>query len=421
MNTIFAGKCWVLALLYPFLMLGAWNVKGQYVMDGPILSCPGSEQEPHTVVTLPQAMLEIMPQPSTTSQSTLVVNYTGFPPQARQAFQYAVNIWQSILVSPVPIRINADWASLEANTLGSAGAATLYRDFAGSTRTGTWYPVALAERLAGEELNPVQEPDIVAIFNSNINWYYGTDGNTPSGQYNLVSVVLHEIAHGLGFFSSFTIEGNAGFGGEQNFPFIYDTFIEDRSQQRLVDMALFPNGSARLATALTSDNLFFDAPVPDGSSRQSLPRLYAPFNFRQGSSISHLDENTYPSGDPNSLMTPRIGRAESVYWPGEVSLSMLTAMGWRTRRPGTEDNPVVLFPNPTNRFLTVDAIFEDNVQNVSILVTDVTGKQMMAASYQGLRKYFVEQLNFGTLPAGLYLITVTTPDETYTQKVMINR
>lgn len=37
------------------------------------------------------------------------------------------------------------------------------------------------------------------MFNSNTNWYYGIDGNPPSTKYDLISTVLHEIGHGLGF------------------------------------------------------------------------------------------------------------------------------------------------------------------------------------------------------------------------------
>jgi len=39
-------------------------------------------------------------------------------------------------------------------------------------------------------------------------WYFGTDANTPAGLIDFVTVVLHEIGHGIGFIGSM----NAGNG-----------------------------------------------------------------------------------------------------------------------------------------------------------------------------------------------------------------
>src|SRR5687767_2211960 len=41
--------------------------------------------------------------------SLFEVEYENFPPEAEAAVQYAVEIWQSLLVSPVPIRVSASW------------------------------------------------------------------------------------------------------------------------------------------------------------------------------------------------------------------------------------------------------------------------------------------------------------------------
>jgi hypothetical protein len=61
-----------------------------------------------------------------------------------------------------------------------------------------------------------------------------------------------------------------------------------------------------------------------------MPRMYAPLSWDQGSSYSHLDENTYPNGDPNSLMTPGINNGEAVHDPGPIARGMFTDMGWTT-------------------------------------------------------------------------------------------
>ena len=133
------------------------------------------------------------------------VTYNGFSPEAKSAFQAAVNVWAVSLTSSVPIKVSANWTPLGAGILGQAGPETFLRDFGGAPRPSTWYPIALANKLAGSDLRPGQ-PDITAEFNSTFgNWYYGTDADTPADQYDLMSVVLHEIGHGLGFVGSMEV------------------------------------------------------------------------------------------------------------------------------------------------------------------------------------------------------------------------
>jgi hypothetical protein len=404
-------------------LLGRVTSYAQISTPGPIMTCPGHAEDMNTLVSMPSGLRENL-QSVGNANSTIIVDYKGFSPQAQEAFQYAINIWQSVLVSPVQIKVNASWEPLESSILGSAGATTLFRDFREALRPNLWYPVALAERLSGRDLNPTNEPDIVALFNSNINWYYGIDGRTPPGQYNLVTVVLHEIAHGLGFFSSFDVENNQGLWGEETgYAFIYDNFIENATSQRLVNPAIFPNPSTTLANQLTSDNLFFNTSSQSSSTgnRAALPRLYAPRVFNRGSSISHLDESRYPPSNENALMTPQIGRAESIYWPGEITLSMFAAMGWRIRTPGTEDTPVTVFPNPVRSTLTIDGFFKNNISQLSITVTDMLGKQLLSSSLMGTRRYFTQQFDMSRFPAGLYIVNIATDQEEFSRRVMVTR
>ena len=97
----------------------------------------------------------------------------------------------------------ATFEPLGANVLGSAGAAAVIRDFTGvglapgPEFTGTWYGAALADKRAGENIANLS-PDIRARFSSDFNFYLGVDTN--HGALNdLVTVVLHELGHGLNF------------------------------------------------------------------------------------------------------------------------------------------------------------------------------------------------------------------------------
>jgi hypothetical protein len=69
----------------------------------------------------------------------------------------------------------------------------------------TWYGSALADKRAGTDKNP-NFPDITAQFSSNFNFYLGLD-NQHGPLNDLVTVLLHEFAHGLNF-QNFITEAN---------------------------------------------------------------------------------------------------------------------------------------------------------------------------------------------------------------------
>ncbi|MEQ9621948.1 CARDB domain-containing protein, partial [Coleofasciculus chthonoplastes] len=261
-----------------------------------------------------------------TQPSTINVNYNGFSTEAQTAFEYAVDIWENLIVSPVPIEIEANWTPLETNVLGSAGANYYYDNFANAAYTNTWYPSALANSLAGSDLDTTAH-DINANFNSNkSNWYFGTDGNTPTGKTDFVSVVLHELGHGLGFSGSMSYDFGTGQGSWWSQPKIYDHFTVNGSGQKLIDT--FPNSSVALGAQLTNDNLFFNGSNAVAANGGTNPKLYAPSIWDSGSSYAHLDEATYGSGNSNALMTPSIAPGEAHHDPGAVTLGIFEDLGW---------------------------------------------------------------------------------------------
>ncbi len=138
------------------------------------------------------------------------------------AFRYAASIWSARLDSAVPIVISAQFASLGPNVLGSAGPRYIMRDFPNAPLTGTWYHAALANKLAGVDLVP-ELHDINANFSADFNFYLGLDNN--HGALNdLVAVLLHEFAHGLGFSQTASLTTGALNGG---FPDHYNTHLLD--------------------------------------------------------------------------------------------------------------------------------------------------------------------------------------------------
>jgi hypothetical protein len=131
--------------------------------------------------------------------------------QRLNLLQRAGDIWGGYLYSDVPIRIQAQFQDFGGDETGlvlaSAGPISVEINFANAPLPGVIYPIALANSLAGVDLNPGSNdinvtiniaPDTDPLLDS---WYYGLDGLAPLDQIDLLDVLLHEIGHGLGMTS----------------------------------------------------------------------------------------------------------------------------------------------------------------------------------------------------------------------------
>ena len=252
------------------------------------------------------------------------MNYQGFTPAARAAFQGAVNYWAATLSTPVTITVDALFGDLGHNQngnliLGGAGPAEFVRDFPGAPLAETWYPIALANRLHGSDLDTANS-DIQAVFTSNpaADFYFGTDNHAPANTISFESVVMHELGHGLGFADSFNDVGGVGSFGLSGFPDVYDRLVVNGAGTHLISLA---QNSTALGAALVSPTYLQGTKTP--KSRAFSPNPYLP-----GSSIAHLDEATFPRGNPNSLMTPAISPGENIATVGPIVLAVFKDLGW---------------------------------------------------------------------------------------------
>ncbi len=273
------------------------------------------------------------------SAATFTVTYTGFTPEAEAAFQRAVDIWSALITSPQTIRINASFSALSAGVLGSAGANRLRGLISGGETT--WYPDPLADKLTNSDLG-VGLSDINATFNSSYtNFYFGLDGIPQAGKIDFVSVVLHEIGHGLGFSGSGrsgsnrapctnTVgEGCWGFvSGLNTIPIIYDRSVQNGSNVSIINTGASANPSTQLHSFITTNNLFFAGSNVKASNSLNPAKLYAPVTYSSGSTYSHFDESTYSAASGNALMTPSISTNEVQQFPGKLGCALLKDLGW---------------------------------------------------------------------------------------------
>ncbi len=400
-------------LLLAFAVLCCFNaLQAQTPMSlkikDPVI-CYAQAQDNLHYIAPPEEFLNRKNNAARTNAATIEVTYVGFEsvPQAQQAFQRAIDIWAALLDSSVPIRIEARWTPLAQGVLGSANYTIAYANFKGAQKLNVFYPVAIAERITGEDMNGEGEADIFANFSSVFDWHFDPDTQPPSGKYDLTTVVLHEIGHGLGFSGTFRVSrtgttdtGSLGLGSS-GAPIIYDIPIETSAGANLIETIAAP--STAFAAPLKSNNLFFDA--PSGRSR-----LYAPATYDPGSSISHLNESTY-NNTPDALMTPFVAAREQHNDPG-LAFEILKDIGWETirinheRLSGTEN-----ITGPYTITANIDA--DNGYKPSSVTLHYSTGAafttvQMMPS---GPTNTFSADIPFSGVGAYEYFISVENEDE----------
>ena len=259
--------------------------------------------------------------------------YNDLPIEVINAVEYAFDQWKLYFSSPIPIRVSVSMDDLGDGVLASASPTGFFWDFNGS-KPFILYPTSLAEKISRSDLNGTLNSDIrIRIMNNDSLWYYGTDGLTPAGKYDFVSVFMHELAHGMGFTGSIrTNEVNEGVWGYYDTqPAVFDIFLYNGLDEQIINETLFKNPSVDLKNQITNDDLFFHSFVNDFNNPDlSHPKLYTPSDFDRGSSIYHLDYDTYPSSGDNALMVHARNTAEAIHIPGPIVVNMMEEMGWKS-------------------------------------------------------------------------------------------
>lgn len=255
------------------------------------------------------------------AKSKFVINYKNFPAWAKRDFQAAADVWATHFSSAVPITIDASWIQIGAfNVLGSARPGSYFSGYDGAPDATLWYPSALANALAGKDLDKKQAEMVIQV-NSDANWNTRNDGLSYPQEFDLQSVFIHEMGHGLGFLSTDSYDPIFGFGRiEKPTPFDAYALVEDG--RRLSDL---PSPSIELGIALRAP-LIWSGALGVAANGGVPPLLYTPKKYEEGSSVSHLDEDTFSQSGENAVMTPNLDAGEIFHQPGALLLAMMEDM-----------------------------------------------------------------------------------------------
>ncbi|MFM2154842.1 MAG: hypothetical protein RL382_743 [Actinomycetota bacterium] len=276
-------------------------------------------------------------------KSTFDVKYNNFPEWAKKEVQASIDVWSANFKSSVVISVDASWGrSSSWGVLGSARPGSFFSAFSGAPDASLWYPSALANALAGRDLDK-KNPEIVIQVNSAASWNSRGDGFPTNNEYDLQSVFLHELGHGLGFLSNDAYDPFFGLGSlDQPTPF--DAYLQTSNGRRLADL---PTPSKELGIALTT-SLVWSGTNGIKANGGIKPKMYTPARYESGSSTSHLDEATFSKAGLDSVMTPSLDPGEIFKEPGPLLLAMMEDM--RNKPPAGVANDLPFSPRNAQAF-----------------------------------------------------------------------
>ena len=247
------------------------------------------------------------------------------PEIARRVFEQSAKTWANAFESNVTIRVHVDWIQLDVDTLGEA----MTTDWVSGERhpklrSDAYYSSAMAAAVSGKDFSSSARGHIHMRFNSPKPWHFDTSEDAPNRKWDLATVALHELAHGLFFTGTIQVRGQNRADYQDGFASRFDQFIAVTAGGSWSKSC---SNTERLG-ALTEEGLMF-------TDRGTNISLFAPPEYKQGSSTYHLDDSRFRgdcerSGIPeekcSDLMTPLLPDGYTQSMIGENTLRILNVM-----------------------------------------------------------------------------------------------
>lgn len=360
--------------------------------------------------------------------STFSFNISGSPAPVGlvAALDNAAQRWSDYLIITQPIKVNI---ILINNSLYPFSGLTIgngRKNFSNAPVNNFIYPTSLANQIAGNELNP-GEYDMDIYVNLYTPFYYGT-GKPANNKMDFITFIMHEIGHGLGFYSDGYVDSNniGSFGnippsalsplttsfpwpGQDSVPTIYDKYIIKASQSNLVGIA--PQNTVELGDSIKHTANYFDGPMYANISNggQAVKLSGGTGTFSIGVDLLHLHSSVC-----NSIMSYCWGLGDTVRKPANLELGILKEIGWNINPlSGINEgfsNEILfsVYPNPSHDYVFFSgSIVKAKIKSIEL--KNILGEKI--AEFESNAGSDVSML-----PKGIYFITLTTTDFQATQK-----
>lgn len=284
-----------------------------------------------------------------------------------QAMISAANIWEKFLRNTTTIRISVKREEMASDIL--AETYVKYVDC-----FGTIQPSALARQtmILGKPM-PMYDAEIV--FNSGLQWYYGTDTNELSG-ISAVTAMLRCISQVLGMGSTIIYDeyGISMDKPDQKFTYLYGDSMPGPMERlifnpttniKLTDLNIASEAFAAFVQPQSEKGLFcYDSKAEF--------QLYSPKKFEEAHSLSFFR-------NPNSLMWYDFQPGDRYFNIDEATLKTVSALGWTTVLDGVDNNFRLSLPQYGDlKYEGIGSAYDQ----ITAIIENCTGKNVSSEQIQ---------------------------------------
>ncbi|MDR2968843.1 MAG: T9SS type A sorting domain-containing protein [Tannerellaceae bacterium] len=258
--------------------------------------------------------------------SRMKYNYTlqNWPEEVKQAIMAAMVITENTLQIKYTMRVAFAWSPDLDKQRCLAVSHNTYVDTRGFSAFGISvdenykYPAELIHQLAGNSIyNSINN---FIVFNSLKDWCTSSVEQPTLNQQDIITVTLHELAHGLGISSSLNREN-------ERRPYIFDKYVSDEKGNQIGKSTLYTATKANAESQLTNANLYYSGAMGKRANDGQSIRLHAPA-YLSSASICHFDR-MYENDDKGRLLIPGTTYGVCTRFYGDFALGIFQDLGWK--------------------------------------------------------------------------------------------